>query len=278
MTGTRPIFNNRALTLGISVLGAALVFGTVLAGWALGSYGLHADFSIRLLPPSAEHWFGTDQMGHDMLARTVHGLGLSLRVGLLASAISVIIATSLALIAATGGRWADGLVGFLVDAAMGLPHLVLLILIAFALGGGTTAVIIAVALTHWPRLTRVLRAEILGLRTAPYVLAARRFGKSRLQIGLSHMLPHLGAQMLVGLVLMFPHAILHEAGLTFLGFGLDPGRPAIGILLSEATRHLLAGKYWLALYPGLCLVALVLAFDALGNGLRLILDPRGSQR
>ena len=268
---------NRVWTLVAALLGLVLVAGIAIGAPLLGSIGIAPDFSARLAQPSIAHWFGTDQFGHDMLARTVHGLNVSLWVGLLAASISVVIATVLAIFAATCGRWADAVVAFLVDTAMGLPHLVLLILISFALGGGTTAVIIAVALTHWPRLTRILRAEILQLRQADFIIAARRMGRSWGHIGLRHFLPHLWPQILVGLVLLFPHAILHEAGLTFLGFGLEPSRPAIGVLLAESMRYLMAGTWWLGLFPGLCLLMLVLCFDAIGNGLRLLADPRQGQ-
>ncbi|TDH36279.1 ABC transporter permease [Pseudohoeflea suaedae] len=268
---------NRAATLGAATLGFILLLGVAVGSLSLGSFGLDADFAARLAAPSPGHWFGTDQMGHDMLARTVHGLAVSLQVGLIAATISVVIAAALALFATTCGRWADALVAFLVDVALGLPHLVLLILISFALGGGTTAVILAVAVTHWPRLTRILRAEILQLRQSDFVLASRRMGKSWAEIGIGHFLPHLWPQLLVGLVLLFPHAILHEAALTFIGFGLEPSNPAIGILLSDSLRFLMAGKWWLGLFPGLSLLAVVLCFDAIGNGLRVLADPRREQ-
>jgi peptide/nickel transport system permease protein len=115
---------------------------------------------------------------------------------------------------------------------------------------------------------------MLQLRHAEFVTASRRMGKGWAHIGRHHFLPHLVPQLLVGLVLLFPHAILHEAALTFIGFGLEPSRPAIGVLLSESMRYLMAGMWWLGLFPGLCLVALVLCFDAIGNGLRLLTDPR----
>jgi len=268
---------NRVVTLGFTMAGFALLLGVACGSLWLGPVGLDADFNARLAPPSLSHWFGTDQMGRDMLARTVHGLAVSLKVGLIAASISVVIAAALAVFATTCGRWADALVAFLVDVAMGLPHLVLLILISFALGGGTSAVIIAVSVTHWPRLTRILRAEILQLRNADFVLASRRMGKPWSDIGLRHFLPHLWPQLLVGLVLLFPHAILHEAALTFIGFGLEPSKPAIGILLSESLRFLMAGKWWLGLFPGLALLAIVLCFDAIGNGLRVLADPRREQ-
>jgi peptide/nickel transport system permease protein len=272
-----PRLGNRVQTLFTGLIGLLVLVGVVLGALALGGSGIDADFSARLQAPSLSHPFGTDQMGHDMLARTIHGLNVSIWVGLLAASISVAIATLLALFATTCGRWADRLVALFVDATMGMPHLVLLILISFALGGGTRAVIIAVAVTHWPRLTRILRAELLHLRHADFIVAARRMGKSWTFIGYHHFLPHLRPQALVGLVLLFPHAILHEAGLTFLGFGLEPSQPAIGVLLSESMRYLMAGKWWLGLFPGLCLLAIVLCFDAIGNGLRLLADPRQEQ-
>ncbi|MBN9022344.1 MAG: ABC transporter permease [Rhizobiales bacterium] len=271
-------FNGRAKTLLAASIAAAAMAGVAIGSVLIGDAGIAPDFSARLVPPSAAHWFGTDQLGHDMLARTVHGLSLSLQIGLFAAALSTLIACVLALVATTGGRWADAAVSLAVDATLGLPHLVLLILVAFALGGGTTAVIIAVAVTHWLRLTLVLRAEILQIRSADYVVASRCFGKSWWFVGLRHFLPHLLPQMLVGFVLLFPHAILHEAGLTFLGFGLDPSRPAIGVLLADSLRYLTGGKWWLGLFPGLALLVLVLCFDAVGNGLRILVDPRRSQQ
>ncbi|RUT35152.1 ABC transporter permease [Arsenicitalea aurantiaca] len=266
----------RVSTLRTAAAAALVVLAIPAIALLSGRAGIAPDFAARLLPPALAHPFGTDPLGRDMLFRTIKGLALSLQVGLVASLLSVLIATALALLGATS-RWADEVVGFLVETVMGLPHIVLLILIAFALGGGTGAVIVAVAVTHWPRLTRILRAEILQLRSADYVRISRRFGKSWFWIGRRHMLPHLLPQMLVGLLLLFPHAILHEAALSFLGFGIEPARPAIGILLNEAMGYLLAGRWWLGLFPGLCLVGLVLCFDAIGNGARAMLDPRASE-
>ncbi len=274
----RMRMNKRILTLAATGIGAAGIAFVVAGAIVFGDFGIAPDFSARLAAPSWAHWFGTDQFGHDMFARTVHGLNVSLWVGLIAATLSAFIALGLSVFATTCGRWADMLVSFLVDATMGLPHLVLLILISFALGGGTHAVIVAVATTHWPRLTRVLRAEILQLRHADFIVVSRRLGKSWWYIGRHHFLPHLLPQLLVGLVLLFPHAILHEAGLTFIGFGLEPTKPAIGVLLADSMRYLTAGNWWLGLYPGLSLLLLVLCFDAIGNGLRLLLDPRQAHR
>ena len=153
----------------------------------------------------------------------------------------------------------------------------LLLLISFALGKGFWGVAVGIALTHWPSLARVMRAEILQVREAPYVAAARKLGAGPWAVLRRHMLPHLLPQFAVGLVLLFPHAILHEAAVTFLGFGLSPEAPAIGIILSESMAYLSAGLWWLAVFPGLALVAMVMLFDVVGTGLRRLVDPARAQ-
>ena len=133
--------------------------------------------------------------------------------------------------------------------------------------------VIGVALTHWPSLARLIRAEVIQLRESPYIQISRKMGKSSWYIARKHMLPHLVPQFIVGLALMFPHAILHESSITFLGFGLSTEQPAIGIVLSEAMQYLITGKWWLALFPGLLLVFTVVLFYILGESLRKMLDP-----
>lgn len=262
----------RRLALMTGCAGAVLV-AVPLASGVLGDLGLRADFGARNLAPSMAHPLGTDPMGRDLAARTVHGLTLSLQVGLIAAGLSTVLALLVALVSGLG-RAADAAMGFLIDVMLAVPHLLLLLLISFALGGGVTAVIIAVAISHWPRLARLLRAEIRQIQIAPYVEASRAFGRSRLFVARHHILPHLLPQVLTGFILMFPHAILHEAGLTFLGFGLEPSRPAIGVMLSEAMRHLSAGRWWLAVGPGAALVALVLCLERLGDALHRRTNPR----
>ncbi len=261
----------------LAAVAGLFVAAVLAAAWTMPPTALATDPAARLLAPSAAHPFGTDSLGRDVLARTVEGLALSLAVGFLAASLSAIIALVLAAAAATS-RTLDTLVGGLVDLALGLPHLVLLILVAYALGGGTEAVIAAVAFTHWPRLARVLRAEILQVRRALYVQTSRRLGRSDVWIARHHFAPHVLPQLLVGFVLLFPHAIMHEAALTFLGFGLEPHLPAIGVMLAESLRYLTGGYWWLAVLPGLMLVALTLAFDRLGDGLRRLVSPWESER
>lgn len=160
---------------------------------------------------------------------------------------------------------------------MGVPHLILLILISIAAGGGAAGVITGVAVTHWPNLTRLIRAEILQIRSAQYVQVARKMGKGPLHIALRHIVPHVFPQFAVGLILLFPHAILHEAGITFLGYGLPLDTPAMGVILAESMRHLAAGMWWLAFFPGLALLLVVQLFDVVGDSLRVFVDPHAAR-
>ena len=146
-------------------------------------------------------------------------------------------------------------------------------LISFALGKGFWGVVVGISLTHWTSLARLIRAEVLQLKASQYIRIAEKLGEGRLRIALRHMVPHLLPQLFVGLVLMFPHAILHEASITFLGFGLSPEQPAIGVILSESMKYLAMGRWWLALFPGLFLVFVVVLFHYTGDTLGRLLDP-----
>lgn len=263
----------------IWVLGLCLAYFTALvaAAWAMGDAGLATDFLHRKLAPGWDYPFGTDWLGRDMLVRTVKGLCRSLGIGLLAATVSSVVSAVLGTLSATMGKKTDALVTTLIDLVMATPHLVLLILVSFACGGGATGVIIAVAVSHWTRLARIIRAEILQLKQAEFVMVSRKLGRSPWWIARKHMLPHIAPQFTIGLILLFPHAILHSAGLTFLGFGLSPHNPSIGILLSESMRHISTGYWWLAILPGLSLLVTVKLFDVLGNSLRVITDPKTSQ-
>lgn len=272
-----PLFSsrNRAILCCLFSLGFFILLYTSAA--FIDTSGLDVNFSLKKLAPSLEFPFGTDWLGRDMMVRTVLGLCHSLNIGLLAAACSSIISIIIGVMAATMGRRVDTVLSLLIDSIMSTPHLVLLILVSFACGGGPKGVIIAVAVSHWPRLARIIRAELLQLREAQFIHVSRRLGKSTGWIALHHMLPHMLPQFMIGLLLMFPHAILHAAGLTFLGFGLAPHEPSIGILLSESMRHLSTGYWWLAVLPGASLVFTVKLFDTLGNNLRTVFDPRTAQ-
>lgn len=269
--------SNRVVTLVAFVVAVAVLAIVVVAGVVLQDAAAATDFTAKNLAPSLAHPFGTDWMGRDMFVRTIAGLSTSVLVGLLAAGVSSVIAVILGTAAALGGKRVDAVVTWLIDLMMGVPHIVLLILISYALGKGFWGVTVGVAITHWPSLARVVRAEVLQCKQADFVAAARRLGKSPVQIAVRHMLPYVFPQYLVGLILLFPHAILHEASITFLGFGLPPEQAAIGIILSESMGYLSAGMWWLAVFPGVALVAVVLMFDLAGSSLRTLIDPHTSQ-
>lgn len=266
--------NSRGRLILVVVLCSALILAVFVIAWLCGDNGEVTRLNLRKLPPGWPHPFGTDWLGRDMFARTFKGLRISLGVGLTAAGCSAFIALVLGLAAATMGRVVDFVVTWLVDIAMATPHLVLLILISFACGGGAKGVVIAVAASHWPSLTRIIRAEVMQLRESEYVQLSRHLGKSPYYIATRHMLPHVIPQFMVGLLLLFPHAILHAAALTFLGFGMSPHTPAVGVLLAESMRYLSMGLWWLAVTPGVALVVVVKVFDVLGGSVRALLDPR----
>lgn len=259
---------------------AAVIFlvllGIYVSGAFLGDSQITADFSKKALPPSLEHPFGTDMLGRDMLVRTIKGLSVSIVVGVVASSVSAVIALIVGVVAATGKSWLDHFMNWLIDLVMGIPHTVLLILISFACGKGLKGVLIGVAVTHWTGLARIIRSEVLQIRSQQYIEVSRKLGHSNWWITVHHILPHMVPQFLIGLILMFPHAIMHESGLTFLGFGLSPEQPAIGIILSESMKYLSTGMWWLAFFPGLMLVIIVLLFDKLGENMKKIIDPYSS--
>ena len=273
----RPRFNQRKKTIFFFSAASLVLLVTTIAGLLLTDIATTVDLTQKNLAPSLTHLFGTDWLGRDMLALTVKGLSISILIGLLAATVSALIAVLLGSAAALLGKKVDAAISWLIDLMMGIPHIVLLILISFALGKGFWGVTIGVAITHWPSLARVIRGEVLQLKEAQYIRIARKLGQSPARIAVKHMLPHIFPQFLVGLILLFPHAILHEATITFLGFGLSPEQPAIGVILSESMKYLSTGAWWLALFPGLALIAVVALFDLAGTSLRKLLDPASAQ-
>ena len=251
---TEGISSRRVLMTALMAL-AVLVIGAVLvAGVCLKEQALTTDFTRKNIAPCIQYPFGTDWMGRDMFVRTLTGLSLSIRIGLITSAFSSLIAVGMGLACAAGGKWADSL-------------------IPFALGKGLKGVATGIILTHWTSLARLIRGEVLQLKESHFIKIAEKMGMSPWQIGVKHMMPHLLPQVLVGMVLMFPHAILHEASITFLGFGLSPEQPAIGVILSESMKYLTMGNWWLAMFPGILLVLVVMLFHVIGDTLNSLLDP-----
>ena len=259
------LLNQRQRALLLSAFAALVLLAVTVAGLLLADAAVVTDFSRKNLAPCLSYPFGTDWMGRDMLAR--------IRIGVLTAAVRAVVALAVGTAATTLGRRVDAVLSWCIDLVMGIPHILLVMLISLAFGKGFIGVVAGVSLSHWTSLSRLLRGEVLQLRGAPYVLTAEKLGRTKLQVAWDHLLPHLLPQFLTGLILLFPHAILHEASVTFLGFGLSSEQPAIGVILSESMSYLTTGKWWLAFFPGLALVATVALFALLGDRLRRILDP-----
>lgn len=252
---------------------SAVFAAPILVALALPETGPAVSAATRNLPPSLAHPFGTDALGRDMAARSLAALAVSVKVGLFAAILSTALAVVLGLAAALDRRL-DRIVGVLTEMALGLPHFVLIMLVAYAAGGGIWGVVLGVGLTHWPRLARVLRHEAQTVAAADFVTVSRALGRPRRWIARHHLAPHLLPQVVAGFVLIFPHAILHEAGLSFIGLGIPPHLPSIGVILSESLRGILAGHWWVALFPGLGLMIVALSFELFGETLRRAADPR----
>lgn len=265
--------NRRWSTIWFVVVVTIFLALITVSGIVLEEGGTTTDFTRKNLAPSMMFLFGTDWLGRDMFARTLAGLSLSIRIGLLTAVVSSGVALLLGVVSAALGGWVDGLISWWIDLVMGIPHILLVILLSIACGRGFTGVVVGVALSHWTSLARLIRGEVLQLKGAPYLLVAEKLGVSPWKRVRLHLLPHLLPQFLTGLILLFPHAILHEASVTFLGFGLSSEQPAIGVILSESMRYLTTGKWWLALFPGAALVLIVVLFALLGQRVRMLLDP-----
>ena len=269
--------NRRTKVLILTVSMALLLIAVYAFGVLIPESAYASSFMNAKQPPSWEHPFGTDSLGRDLLMRTLKGMSISMTVGLVASIISAVIAVFVGIAAATGSKRVDAFINWIIDLVMGVPHTILVILISFAFGRGLKGLLFGIAATHWCSLARLIRGEVLQLRGQQYVAVSRRLGKSSGWILVNHLLPHLVPQFFVGLVLMFPHAILHEASVSFLGYGLPPEQPAIGIILSESMKYISAGMWWTAVFPGLVMVLIVLLVDRLGDNLRMIIDPYSAQ-
>ncbi len=269
--------NGRTRLLLLTAIISLVLISVYACGLLIPEEAVAGDYMSASLPPSAAHIFGTDALGRDLFLRTLKGLSVSITVGIVASLISAVIAVFVGIAAASGKRRVDAAAGWCIDLVMSVPHTILIILISFVLGRGLMGLLVGIAATHWCSLARLIRGEVLQLRSEQYIAVSRKLGKSTGWIVRNHLLPHLLPQFIVGLVLLFPHAILHEASVSFLGFGLPPEEPAIGIILSESMRYLSAGMWWSAAFPGLTLVLIVLLVDKLGEQLRLILDPYSAQ-
>ncbi|MGW4506698.1 ABC transporter permease [Streptomyces sp. NPDC004436] len=232
------------------------------------------DLGAKLLPPSWEHPFGTDDVGRDLLLRCVYGLRVSLLVGLVAALAATVIGTAVGAAAGALGGWTDRTVMRAVDTLSSIPHLLLGIFIVAVFRPGIWPVIVSVAVTHWLSTARIVRAEVLSLRGRPFVDAAVSGGASRWRVAVRHLVPGILPQAGLAAVLMVPHAMWHESALSFLGLGLPAHQASLGGLVQSGRGSLLAGDWWPTLFPGLLLIVPTLAIAGLAGAWRDRQNPR----
>lgn len=261
------------------VIGAILLLlvtlAAIIAPWVTRDPILLEPIN-RLKPPSAEFWLGTDSLGRDVFARTVHGARISLLVGLTVAIISVLSGLVIGLLAGYFNR-VDAVVMRIMDGVMAIPAILLAIALVALLGASVQVVIIAIAIPEIPRVTRLVRAVVLSVRDLPFVEAARSNGTRVAKLLRRHILPSTVAPLIVQGTFICASAILTEAGLSFLGAGTPPEIPTWGNMIASSRLYLQLAP-WTIFAPGICLALVVLAVNLVGDGLRDRLDPRISRR
>ena len=249
-----------------------MVFCAVTAPWIAPYPPQRMDVAHRLAPPSALHWFGSDDFGRDVLTRCMYGARLSLTCGFLVVLVSLTCGTTLGVISGYVRRL-DGLLMRVTDALMAFPDILLAIALMAALGASLSDVVIALGTVYTPRVARVARGGVLVLRELQFVEAAEALGASDRRVMLQHLLPNLISPLLVQGTFIFAFAILTEAALSFLGAGVPPTNPTWGNMIASAQQYMEQAQ-WLILAPGICIALTVLSLQMVGDGLRDALDPR----
>ncbi|MBU2961292.1 ABC transporter permease [Citreicella sp. C3M06] len=247
-------------------------FGPLLAPYPEDAYGA-VDFSAKLLPPSPEHWFGTDQVGSDILSRVLIGARTTLQIGLTVTGIAILIGVPLGMIAGMTSGWLPEAIMRVTDIFLSIPGLILAIAIVGALGPGIGNAMVALALVWWPGYVRLVQAKTLSQRNETYVDAARALGAGPLRVVFVHVLPNCLSPIIVKASMDMGLAILAAASLGFLGLGAQPPYPEWGAMVSTG-RSYLPDWWWCTLFPGLAIYFTVLGFNLMGDGLRDVLDPR----
>ncbi|WP_428673350.1 ABC transporter permease [Reyranella sp.] len=250
-----------------------LILLAVLAPWIAPYDPTATSFSTVRKPPSWAHWFGTDEVGRDVLSRILFGARASLSAGLVSVGIAVGAGVPLGLLAGYAGGWIDAVLSRVVDAMLAIPFLILAIALAAFLGPSLTNAMIAIGVTATPVFIRLTRGQTLGAKVEDYVEAARAVGNPHWRIALRHVLPNIVPPLLVQASLAIAGAIIAEAALSFLGLGQQPPAPSWGSMLNTAQRFI-AQAPWMAFWPGFAIFFAVLSFNLLGDGLRDALDPR----
>ncbi|MDP0928894.1 ABC transporter permease [Paracoccus onubensis] len=267
----RPLLRNRAVVIGMIIL-TIVVLAAILAPLISPYAPNKLSIVNKLLPPSSEHWFGTDEFGRDILSRAIYAGRISLLVSLGVVILSTILGVILGVAAGFFPRL-DTPISRLLDAMMSFPDILLAIALVAALGPSLVTVIIALGITYAPRLARIVRGSTLVLREMPYIEAAVTLGLPTRQLLLRHVLLNLASPILVQATFVFASAMLAEASLSFLGVGVSTDMPTWGTMLASG-REYMNNAPWLMLFPGLAIVFSVLSLQLLGDGLRDLVDPR----
>ena len=270
------LFRRSRLGMSGAILLSIVVFAALFAPWVAPRDPLALNPAIRLQPPSARSWFGTDDFGRDVFSRVVYGSRLSLEVGSLV-VLSTAMLGIIAGIAAGYFRMLDNIIMRVVDALLAIPPALLAIALMAVLGPRVINVVVALTVAYVPQLTRVVRSQVLTLREAMFTEAAKSAGASEARIAFLHVLPNSLSVVLIQSTLTFADAVLTEAGLSYLGVGEPPGVPSWGNILSDGRNYMIQAP-WMTLFPGLAIVTCVLGLNLLGDGLRDVLDPRLQER
>ncbi|MDQ1077909.1 nickel transporter permease [Pseudoroseomonas cervicalis] len=270
--GWRRLRGNPPALAGAIIL-ALLLLMAGFAPW-IATHDIYAqDLASRLQPPSAAHWFGTDDLGRDIFSRIVFGARITLYIATLAALIAAPLGLVIGTTAGYLGGWTDTILMRLVDVFLSFPSLVLALAFVAALGPGIENAVIAIALAAWPPIARLARAETLTVRGSDYIAAVRLQGASRLRIIVHHVMPMCIPSVIVRITLNMAAIILTAAGLGFLGLGAQPPSPEWGAMLSTGRQFVMT-SWWIAAMPGCAILLTSLAFNLVGDGLRDMLDPR----
>jgi peptide/nickel transport system permease protein len=256
----------------VSLLLILALFGPLLAPYPQHLSG-EVNSAKRFMPPSAEHWFGTNEVGQDILTMVMAGAQISLLCGIAVIILATVMGTLIGIVAGYFGRWVDEVLMRFTDLVLTLPALILAMAIAASLGPSIPNMTLALALAWWPGFARIARGEVLAKKEELFVLGARAQGASAWRILFRHILPNITSPIIVKMSLDVGFAILAVASLGFIGIGVRPPTPEWGVMLS-VSRSNLPHFWWTAVFPGLAIFLSVLGFNLLGDGLRDVFDPR----
>ena len=268
----RRLVRHKGAMLGLAVIAISILLA-VFAPMIVPYDPIAASWSLVRKAPSAQHWFGTDELGRDVLARVVFGARASLLAGLISVSIALAIGVPLGLVAGYRGGFIDALISRITDAMLACPFLILAIALAAFLGPSLGNAMIAIGVSATPIFIRLTRGQVMSVKVEDYVEAARAMGNPRWRIALVHILPNILPALLVQATLSIAAAIIAEAALSFLGLGQQPPAPSWGSMLNAAQRFLTSAP-WMAIWPGLAIFLVVLSFNLVGDGLRDALDPK----